>query len=54
MKLDIEITGKDGDPLGIPLENKEGELQVRHDGIKCYGKLYFWEDIEKVIIINKE
>jgi hypothetical protein len=54
MELDIHIETVDEDVLGIPLTTDANNFQVRSDGIKYNGKLYFWEEILTVHITNRE
>ena len=39
------------DTVSLPLN---GSFQVRHDGVLLNGKLYFWEHIFSVEIINRD
>lgn len=49
--LTIKVTIKTKpNAIKVPIANKEGQLQVRHDGVLFDGELYLWEEITQVII----
>jgi len=51
--FEVELNGVGGSFTLIPVEDAEGQLCIRHDGIVYDGDLHLWEEIESFKIIRK-